>query len=302
MNGLLMATYGGTVDVALVIVNYRSADLMSLLLQDIARQKGVRVGVVCVDASHEVDPGDVAGELDSAEIPWVLLRTENLGYGRLNNTGIEWARTHWGVRFALISNPDVRLVREDVVDLLVQSIVDGARNAVCAVGPRIMTTDGNDQNPLMEQDFTPQQLARMRVKYLVPIVSQAYEVLQQIHYAWRSVLRGMPQASNTAAERAEPRAVFCLHGAFVVLDIERLEGARALPVYDERMFLYLEELVLARKLAMLGFSALYDPRTVIQHSEDGSTRGVSAVRRSAATLRSHHASMRVVLRNYYADV
>lgn len=69
--------------------------------------------------------------------------------------------------------------------------------------------------------------------------------------------------------RKPAHKVAAAHGAFIIIGREALDRL-GMPLFDERMFLFCEEVHLARKARRAGVRIEYRPGILVLHKEDGS--------------------------------
>lgn len=227
---------------SIVIVAYKSRDEIAGCLGSVPRElAGGRVEVVVVDNS----PGDGTGALVERDFPWVdyLPAEANLGFGRGNNRG--YARTSG--EFVLFLNPDT-IVSETALAHCLGRLRQDAR--IGLVSPRLELADGS------------MDLACRR----------------SIPTLWD----GFCRASGLAARFSDRRMfsgynlthlpvdgtyeVGAINGAFMlaprrVLEAVAPDGA----VFDERFFMYGDDLDLCIRVASAGWKIVYDGRVAITH-------------------------------------
>lgn len=227
---------------SIIIVAYRSREEIAGCLRSLPRTLlGRPVETVVVDNS----PGDGAGEIVRGEFPFAayLAAPENLGFGRANNLG--FARTRG--EFVLFLNPDT-IVHAAALAHCVQRLREDA--GIGLISPRLVQADG------------AMDLACRR----------------SIPTLWD----GFCRASGLAA-RFPRRAWFAgynlthlpddgtydvgaVNGAFML-------GRRAVfeqvaergTVFDERFFMYGDDLDLCLRVARAGHRIVYDGRVQITH-------------------------------------
>lgn len=283
------------VDAAFVVVNYRSWAVLQSLLRQVQAQRGLRLGVVCVDNSGELSDDDLRFLDDgrNGAVPWMIIRPGNVGYGAGNNAGIEAALAAWSPRYAVVSNPDIALIDDSTVERLCSFVDDASATAVCA-GPNIETPAGAAQNPYMLNDYTSAQLMIQRLKHTTPVTSAFYRVAQTVRYRLRvPQRRGLVRRGSPTA-----RQVFAVHGAFLVLHLPRMSALNLLPAFDSRVFLFGEENVLARRVALAGGSTWYLGTLRVVHMDNASS-GETDRPNNVGTFAHHFASKALLLREYY---
>ena len=174
-----------------------------------------------------------------------FLNVENKGYGYGNNRGCEYALNNYQFRYLIISNADIEIQKLDVTQLSSQHIT----------APKILTLKGKNQNPYM------------------PFFSKLYEKIKYFFVIRRSRLillcwiytRFIREVYLLFHKRGY---VFSAHGSFFVMPFSILK--ELFPLYNEKMFLFVEEEHLAMLTRTKGIKFYYDSSIVIKHKEDGS--------------------------------
>ncbi|MBI5690673.1 MAG: glycosyltransferase family 2 protein [Verrucomicrobia bacterium] len=227
---------------SVVIVAYKSRDEIGPCLASLPRRLLDRPVEVCV---VDNSPGDGAGECIRRDFPWVdyVAAETNLGFGRANNRG--YSRTHG--EYVLFLNPDTIANPEALAHCVGRLQADPA---IGLISPRLELADGS------------MDLACRR----------------SIPTLWD----GFCRASGLAA--AFPRTAFfagynlthlpidgtydvgAINGAFLLAPRQVLrqvapDGA----VFDERFFMYGDDLDLCLRVAAAGRRIVYDGRVRLTH-------------------------------------
>lgn len=237
---------------AAVVVNHNAGGLLERCCRSLLDEGAGEVVVV--------DNGSTDGSADDLEalgLPVVVVRAPNLGYAAGANTGI--ARTSAPV--VAVLNPDAR-VEPGAGSALVARF---AEEDVAAVGPRIVNVDGSTYPS-----------AR-----LVPSVIDAVG-----HGLVSLVWRGNPFSRRYwEADRdpAAPRDVDWVSGAAVWL---RRRALDAVGGWDERYFMYVEDVDLCWRLREAGWRVVYEPAGVVEH-----VQGSATDRRPDRMVVEHHRSL-----------
>ncbi len=179
-----------------------------------------------------------------------FISRENNGYGAGNNAGIEYALNNFDFDYLIISNPDIQI----------ESFLEyDNTNAVYA--PVIITKNGKQQNPYWcMQNSVSEYLLYIGMRYNLSFLCM---------FAWgiNKLLREFYLLkTNKSTDRFH--AIYACHGAFFIIGRNVLE--KIIPIYDENMFLFSEEALLAVKLKKAGIKIFFDKETKVLHSEDGS--------------------------------
>ena len=174
-----------------------------------------------------------------------FLNVENKGYGYGNNRGCEYALQHFQFKYLIISNADIEIQNLNISQL--------SENHITA--PEIITLKGKRQNPYLVRlnklyERIKYQLIKRRSR-LVMLCWIYSRLVREIYLLFHK--RGY---------------VFAAHGAFFIMPYNILKSM--FPLYNEKMFLFVEEAHLAMLARKHGFKIYYDSSIVIKHKEDGS--------------------------------
>jgi GT2 family glycosyltransferase len=232
-------------DVSVVTVSHNVRELVVAGLRSLEAERAR--GDLAIEALL-CDSGSTDGTVEHVRsaFPWVrvLPSRRNLGFTGGNNRGLRLARG----RHVLLLNPDAELRPGAVATLA--SYLD-AHDDVAAVGPRLLWSDGSTQ---------PSR--RRFPDRLTGFVEST--VLQR----W---LGGTaPLRRYYMADRPDDREqdVDWLVGACVML---RAEALRGVGLFDERFFMYSEEVDLCRRVRSAGWRIVYLPSATVVHHEGKSS-------------------------------
>lgn len=233
---------------AVVIVAYLSRDEVGACLGSIPRALGGRsVEVVVVDNSLDRDgTGGVVREA----YPWVdyVVPTANLGFGRANNLG--YARTT--AECVLFLNPDTVCNEAALAHCVARAL---GEPGLGMVSPRLVMADGS------------MDLACRRS---IPTLWAGF--CRASGLAARFSRRAWAAGYNlTHLDEDGTYEVGAINGAFMLgrRDVfeavaERGASGRA-EVFDERFFMYGDDLDLCIRVARAGWRVVYDGRVAITH-------------------------------------
>ena len=236
-----------TPDLSILIVTYNSARLVDALLHGLARQTaGLNAEIVVVDnASHDGTADAVATRHPKVRL---VRSARNLGFAAGNNLAAAHARG----RVLLLLNPDALPEPGCVARGL--ALMDGDAGVGLA-GARLLGVDGETQPS-----------ARMFPTLL-------NEVLALSGLAARySRSRFFGQLDRSWADPALAAPVDWVPGAFALI---RRQLFHRLGGFDERFFLYYEEVDLCRRVREAGLRVQYWPELRVQHIGGVSARTVA---------------------------
>jgi len=246
---------------AVVTVTYSPGEHLRRLVDSLPAATSRPVGLVMAD-NGSVDGAPEAAEREHDFVE--LLRTGgNLGYGTAVNRAVERLDADPGdfdPEWLLVTNPDV-VFEPGSVDVLLAAA--RRRPRAGSLGPRIAEPDGSTY---------PSARAVPRLRNGV-----GHALLSRV---W-------PRNPWTAsylddADMTRERAAGWLSGSCLLL---RREAFDAVGRFDERYFMYMEDVDLGDRLGRAGWENVYVPDAVIRHDRGHSAKTVPEV-----TLRAHHRS------------
>jgi GT2 family glycosyltransferase len=245
-------------DLSILIVTYNSAPLMDALLSQLhaeihSETFGWNAEVVLVDNGSQDGTAELVGTLH----PWVKLvpNRVNLGFAAGNNL----AALSASGRYLLLLNPDA----VPAPGALAQGI------ALMDAHPNAGMAGGELRNTRGEREPS----ARM------------FPTLRDEIFTMSGLAARYPQSRTFArldrrwADPEQDAAVDWIPGAFVFLPRSvflKLDG------FDERFFMYYEEVDLCRRLQQAGYEVLYWPRLKAVHIGGASAKTVKSARVSRA--------------------
>ena len=258
----------------IVIVTYNSAGQIDACLRSLTAQPP--------SIGHEVlvvDNASRDGTVDLVRRNWPAVRViesgANVGFAAANNVGIRQSSGE----LILLLNPDTVVPRRSI-DALVERL--DARGDVAVVGPRLIDEDGR---PELSFGAMIAPLAELRQKILV-----------------KGHARGIPIISTYVHRiTRESREVDWVSGACLLV---RRTDAEAVGLFDERYFMYTEDVDFCAAIRTTGRKVLFDAHVEIRHLRGRSamsalTATASAYRRSQlAFYDKHHPGLVGPLRLY----
>ncbi|MFO7698194.1 MAG: glycosyltransferase family 2 protein [Anaerolineae bacterium] len=230
-------------DLSVIIVNWNTRDLLADCLRSVYDTvHDLTLEVFVVDnASSDGSAAMVREQFSDVRL---IENTENVGFARANNQAIAQATG----RYVLLLNSDTVLLPDAVRTLVAELDADAAR---CAVGPRLLNADGSTQ-PSCHPVLTPWR-EFWRLCFLDRLVPLA-------HYPFELDTDG------------DPREVQVLKGACILLRREALVQVGA---FDERYFMYSEEMDLFLRLLRAGWTTYWVPAARVIHLGGRSTAQVA---------------------------
>jgi N-acetylglucosaminyl-diphospho-decaprenol L-rhamnosyltransferase len=234
------------IDLSIIIVSFNVRELLLACLASIeawlaiARQ---RVEVIVVDnASSDASVDSVRRRFPGAKL---IELQHNVGFAAANNRAVKDARG----RFVVFLNPDTTVVG-DAFGVMLNFLEK--HDDVGVVGPRLVYPDGTTQS-------TRRRFPTRRTGFLESTIVQKYwrdnRVLRRYYVADRS---------NDEIQDVDWLVGACLLARRATLDMAGL--------FDERFFMYSEEVEWSHRVRESGWRIVYLPSASIVHHEGGSSR------------------------------
>lgn len=188
------------------------------------------------------EPNDIIGK----HHVYVVHSSDNLGFAKGNNLGVNFLSNNYLCEHILFSNNDIILPNS--VNLLPMfRILDNNRN-VGAIGPCVIGTDGLHQSPHRK-------------------IITAY---RQIGWLLLPNLRKKRKTYNKSLISVPAEGIcYWVSGAFFIM---RLDIFSKINGFDPNTFLYSEEPILAERLKSIHMSMYFYPNLQITHLEGGCTK------------------------------
>ena len=217
---------------ALVTVTHNSAEHLGRLLESVDRHlPGAHV--VVADCASRDDTISVARARGGADV----LELANLGFGRACNRGLAQVRAP----VVALVNPDVELIDDSLLELVIEARSPRGRARLLA--PRVLNPDGSLQDTVHPAPLSLADMARA----LIP----------------PAALPGTLGVALSPWRATRPRRVGWAVGCALTA---RTETLRALGPFDERIFLYGEDMELGLRGARAGIETwLWPVARVIHH-------------------------------------
>ncbi|MCM2476089.1 glycosyltransferase family 2 protein [Rhizobium sp. CG5] len=262
---------------AAVILTYNSDDDLPACLVGLSAQEGIQLDVIVVDnasdaarrermrtafrsvfpSGHMIEAGAALPVLYRSGDGLFVENGTNAGYSAGNNIGARIA-TAIGCAAILIINPDVRIAAPDYLVNLSDALFRDDRNAIA--GSSIRNLSGANENPMFEPSFLQELLLPARM----------------IAAAW-GMGRDRPRAASSRRVNVTKLSGCCflIRGTFL----------RDIGFFDQTVFLYCEEAILAAQANQAGQRLVYVADIEAVHAHRPSSKG-DPVRRQRLWSRS----------------
>ena len=222
-------------DLTIIIVNWNTRDILKNCLVSISLTKGnLKLKTIVVDNAS----GDKSAEMVRKLFPEIHLIESggNIGFGRANNLAIPFADTP----FILFLNPDT-ILKNSTLERMVNFLHDNP--TIGAVGCKATDTRGRPQE-LGIQKFPSPFLEFIKICF------QSEQTISLLKY----LLPYQPPSQSGV--------VFKLYGVCLMVRNEVLKHSGS---FDERFFMYCEDVDLCYRIVKLGWKIYYLSDVEIVH-------------------------------------
>ena len=238
-------------DVLFVVLVYNNLDDIRNLIPKV-KKIGPSHRIIIVESYYDNDCSKKLRTI-ALENECDFIQVENKGYGAGNNRGIEYALNNYDFNYLVVCNADIDIIRFPQV---MPEVFSGK-----LIAPIINTITGKSQNPFwVKENKIAELLMYTGFKLSSTIISGvgfALYKLQRIVF-----LKKFKRAS------CNNKIIMGAHGAFVMYSRDIFDKI-GLP-YDENMFLFAEECLLAHVLKSAEIKTIMTKDIQILHYEDGS--------------------------------
>lgn len=250
--------------VPVILLNYNSSADCAKCISYLKRQQGVEIEIVVVDnCSHEDDLIRLRTLCESEPLCTLIENHENRGYNAGNNIGLRYAAQK-GYKYALIANPDMEFPQEEYVAKMVAKMDEDEEIVVC--GSDITNSDGRHQNPQREATY-----------------------MEELFW-FMEILRNKKSKKWYLCDYTQSGYCEKVSGCSLIV---RMDFIREINYFDEHVFLYSEESILAKQVKLNNKRMYYMANINVIHRHIKSQKGPSSPR-----MRILYQSRNYYLRNY----
>ncbi len=234
-------------DISVVTASYNTREITDKCLKYLgravehAKREGYEVEVIVVDNGSK----DGSAEMIAKKYPWVKLTVSkvNTGFSGGNNIGMKRSRG----KYILLLNLDAFVKKETLVECL--EYMEG-KGRCDVMGVRLLNKDGSLQ---ATAGYLPTPVNILQ--WLLGL-----DVVDEFPVVWR--LAGKAIHPRNPGFFAREREVGWIMGAFMFMKREVYEKTGG---FDEKIFMYMEEVEWCKRMKDKGFSIRYVPRMTVTH-------------------------------------
>lgn len=190
-----------------------------------------------------------------------FINIENKGYSYGNNIGIKYALSNYTFDFLIVSNSDIVIKQ--------WKNLDNYCNQNCIIAPQINILTNKNQNPNIPyfSKIAYYNLLRKGYRHNNKIWIRLAQLFSRISREFYLCF------NKFKTQKKEAKRIFSAHGAFIIFTYKSICTLN--PVFNDRMFLYNEELYLAFRCKLMNIDIFFDDEIKILHLEGASSSSVS---------------------------
>lgn len=225
-------------NLVIILVNYNSFQDTYDCIESIKKTQGELPYLVVVDNASK-NPDLLDGLKDTYPELHLIKNLENVGFGRANNQGIQWAQKNIDFEYLLLLNNDT-LVEPDSFKYLQEAFKKGpnigiATSKIMYEGDRdIVWYGGGDIN---------------------------------YKRGWPKIIDYNMKATSNGAEAS--KLVSFVSGCVMMFSKASIAKLRG---FDDAIFMYCEDLELSMRALKEGYTLYYEPKSIIYHKVQGSSK------------------------------
>ena len=241
------------VDIVFVVLCYRNTDDLYDFLGSLDIIKSKHKTII-VNSFYDEETDSKFKEIaDEAGCDFISIPNKGYSYG--NNVGIAFAKERYKFNYLVVSNPDI------VVNKWCFDKLDNTKTQNAIVVPKIITLSGKKQNPMIPYDN------KVSEYFMYKYTQNRKWINFCINVGLNKILRGLYRFFHLASSRRLNK-IYCPHGSFLVFSKHALDKIN--PVFDDNMFLFCEESVIAIRAKEAKIPIYYTSSLCVTHKEDGS--------------------------------
>lgn len=240
--------------VAVVILNYNGKEDTSQCVQTVLAQKTADFTIELVIVDNASTDGSVNFFSERFPHVTVLKNTKNLGFAGGNNVGIKYILNK-GADFVFLLNNDT-LLSPDTIQSLINAVAGVEKAGI--FGPKIYFTKGHETHP-----------SRYKKNDLGQVLWYAGGKID-----WDNVVashRGVDEVDHQQYEERVKTAF--ISGCAMLVKREVFEKVG---MFDEKYFLYYEDVDLCLRARKKGIEVYYIPQSHLWHKNAGSSGGTGS--------------------------
>lgn len=227
------------INLSIIIVTWNTADITIKCVQSLKKHLArINHEIIVIDNASTDDTVIRLKKLSNIK---VITNSTNLGFSKANNIAAKSARG----KYLFFVNSDIE-IRDNKIKGMLHFLSTHPKVAI--VGPKFLNTDLSDQGSV----FPPQTLLN----------------------AFKEFWLGQKTYSKYLPKESEPLSVWAISGGAMMIKhslFKKIHG------WDERYFMYYEDLEMCRQIRKLGYKIFYYPQCQVVHHHGVSGQKLASV-------------------------
>ena len=215
-------------DLSIIILNYKSSKLIKYQLKKLANYNfQFDTEIIVIDNNSQDDIQEIVKEFPNVKF---IQTGKNIGLCAANNLAVKQC----GGKYIMILNPDIR-IEQSTIEKLCETLK--LNNDIGIIGPRLINADGSTQ----ETSFNFPDI-------YYPLLRRTFLGETKIGRKWlyKFLLRDKDRTKNFEVD--------WLQGACFMIKKEVFDKING---YDEKIFMYLDDMDICRRVWGAGYSVYY---------------------------------------------
>lgn len=230
--------------------------------------------IIVVDNCSPNGTGIVlANEFENDGVVKVLRNATNLGFAKGNNVGIIYARKQMNADFVAVMNNDTYLIQDDFFKVIVD---EWNRSHFSVLGPRVVTPDGKNQNPVANEITNISQV-NFWIRHHFFGLLRTYLGINNFYLELKERVKTKRKYKNELKKLRDEKINLRqedvkLHGCCLIFSpmfFKYFEG------FDPSTFMYVEEDILLAHVRQRKLLTVYNPELLIFHAEKAATKSIT---------------------------
>lgn len=180
---------------------------------------------------------------------FVISQSENLGFAKGNNLGVEFVTKHFEITHFLFTNNDILFISENVVESLFNKLGCLDDN-IALIGPKVIGLDGENQSP---ESYIPFWNRYIWMYWMTPFLSSSKK-------------KKLFKLDDT--QTAKEGVYYKVMGSFFI--VKRADFVKC-GMMDPNTFLFGEEIILSERLKAIGKKIYFFPEVTVLHEHGHTT-------------------------------
>lgn len=191
----------------------------------------------------------------SESLGCIFMNVENRGYSYGNNCGIEYVKNNYDYNFLIVANPDI-VFQDNSYEF------SDTNNDAYVLAPQISTLTNKQQNPYWVKpcpfseycEYLGYKTRKVFIAYIGFIITKIVRICFVKQYEKKRAGKNVK--------------IYAAHGSCIFFSRKAIEKLNH--VFDDGMFLFAEENLLAHRLSDLNIDIFFSDKIKVLHKEDGS--------------------------------